>query len=282
MSQPVVSVTDRDFPTAVLERSRTIPVLVDFWAPWCGPCRVLGPVLERLASEYADRVEIVKLDTDDNPETARRFQISSIPAVKLYKDGAVAAEFVGALPEPRIRAFLDQHCPSAAAQRVEDARAALARGDLEAADRAIGDALAQSTDDPGALVVAARVAFARGELETAATLAGRISPRAREADEAQHVIALVELARVGAAGLETTEAAVTARPDDLDARYAYAGALVAASRWRDALEVLVDMVERKRKWNDEAARKAMLVIFAAVGIRAPLSEEFRHKLALLL
>lgn len=278
----ISAVSDHDFSEAVLARSRQLPVLVDFWAPWCGPCRMLAPVLERLAPEYADRVVMVKLDTDENPATAQRFEIRGIPAVKLYKDGAVIAEFAGAQPEPTIRAFLDKHCQSPAAEHVARAREALERGDLEAADRAVGDALAATTDHPGALIVAARVAYARGQLVDAAAMARLVSTRAREASEAHELIALVELAGAGSAGLEATAAAVAAAPDDLAARYAHAAALVGASRWREALDELLAIVQRDRKWNAEAARKAMLVVFAGIGMRDPLSERYRRKLMLLL
>ena len=280
MTPPVPAVTDHDFSAQVLERSRTLPVLVDFWAPWCGPCRMLGPVLERLAPEVGDRVTIVKLDTDQNPETAARFEIQGIPAVKLFRDGAVVAEFVGAQPEAKVRAFLDIHCPSPAAQHVERAKAAFELGDLEATDRAIGEALVATSDHPGALMLAARVAFARGQLADADAIAARIPTRAREASQAHELRALVDFSRAGAAGVAATEAAI--RPDDLASRYAHAAALAGASRWRDALDVLLAIVETNRRWNDEAARKAMLVVFAVIGPRAPLSDEYRRKLSLLL
>jgi putative thioredoxin len=280
---PLQEVTDRDFETTVLERSRSIPVLVDFWAPWCGPCRMLGPVLERLAAEYADRVAVVKLETDSNPEVASRYRISSIPAVKLFRDGKVVAEFVGALPESRVRAFLDEHCPGAADRAVAAAREALAGSDLAAAERHVATALAAKSDHPGALLVAARIAFARGQLDEAIALASRVSSKEpRDLEEAQAVRALAELAKLGAAGVEATAAEVARNPDDLAARYAHAAALVAAQRWREALDVLLSIVERDRRWNDEAGRKAMLTVFAALGVQHPLSSEYRRKLMVLL
>lgn len=272
-------VSDATFETAVIERSKTIPVLVDFWAPWCGPCRVLGPVLERLAGAYQDRVAMVKLETDANPEVASRYRISSIPAVKLFRDGQVAAEFVGALPEGRVRAFLDEHCPGAADRAVAAARAALEAHDLDAADRHVGEALAADGSHPGALVVAARVAFARGQLDDAIAIAGRVKSREpRDVDDAQAIRALAELARAGAAGLDATAAAAARDPGDLAARFAHAGALAGARRWREALDELLAIVERDKRWSDEAARKAMLTVFAAIGVHDPLANEYRRKL----
>ncbi|HEX2688728.1 MAG TPA: thioredoxin [Kofleriaceae bacterium] len=276
------AVTDHTFESAVLARSRTFPVLVDFWAAWCAPCRVLGPVLDRLAPEYADRVEIVKLNTDENPKVAGRYRITSIPTVKLFRDGEVAAEFVGALPEPRVRTFLDQHCPGPTDLAVAAARKALAAGDLEAADRHVGDVLAVRSDHPGALVIAAQLALVRGAVDDAIDIARRVSPRAREADDAQALLAIAEVARAGAAGLDATVAAVAARPQDLAARYAHAAALIVARRWREALDELLAIVERDRRWQDEAARKAMLAVFTTLGVRSALSDEYRRKLALLL
>lgn len=244
---------------------------------------MLGPVLERLAGEYADRVAVVKLETDSNPAVAGRYGISSIPAVKLFRDGSVVAEFVGALPESRVRAFLDEHCPSATDNAIGAARAALEAGDLDTADRLVGDVLAARSDHPAALVIAARTAFARGQLDDAIAIAARVtSQELRDVEDAQAIRALAELARAGSAGLDATSVAAARAPDDLTARYAHAGALVAAQRWREALDVLLTIVEANRRWNGEAGRKAMLTVFAALGIHHPLSDEYRRKLMLLL
>ncbi|HLU68425.1 MAG TPA: thioredoxin [Kofleriaceae bacterium] len=114
----VIDVTDDDFDIAVVERSRAVPVLVDFWAPWCGPCRMLGPVLERVAADMGGRLQVARLNVDENPTTAARFQVHGIPLVKLFCEGAAIAEFVGAVPETAVRAFLDQHLPCEAAGEV--------------------------------------------------------------------------------------------------------------------------------------------------------------------
>jgi putative thioredoxin len=274
--------TDATFAGDVVARSRAVPVLVDFWAPWCGPCRMLGPVLEKLAPEYAGRIEFVKLNTDENQAVARTQRIGSIPAVKLFKDGAVAAEFVGALPEAQVRAFLDQHCPGAAAELAAAAAAALETGDLDRASALAGDALAAESGHDGALLVAGHVALRRGQLDDAAALAAQIPGRANAFEDAQALLALIELARAGAAGVDATAAAAAAAPDDLAARHAHAAALAGAARWRDALDELLAVVERDKRWNDEAGRKAMLTIFAAIGVRHPTSDEYRRRLSLLL
>ncbi|MBK7535825.1 MAG: thioredoxin [Myxococcales bacterium] len=283
MSEAAVrDITDETFQAEVLARSHSVPVLVDFWAPWCGPCRMLGPVLERLAPQVADRVEIVRINTEDNQATPAQYQISGIPAVKLFRAGEVVAEFVGAQPEAQVRAFLDRHCPSALDQRVVEGQSALARGELDAAAKALGEVQAARADHPGALLGLAQVAYARGAMDDALALAQRVSPRSDEADQAQHLVELVDLARAGAAGIEATSAASRAAPDDPAARFAYAGALAAASRWSEALDELLALVERDRRWNHEAARKAMLVIFAAVGVQSPVAQAYRRKLAVLL
>lgn len=278
----VRDVTDETFETQVLARSHELPVLVDFWAPWCGPCRMLGPVLERLAPQVADRVDIVRLNTDEHQGAPSRYQVSGIPAVKLFVGGKVVAEFVGAKPEAQVRAFLDQHCPSELDRQAAEAKAALARGEREAAERALREVVAARPDHAASLVALARVLYLRGAQDEALELVTRVSSRADEYEEAQQLAALITLARQGAAGLEATEAAARAAPENLQARFEYAAALLAASSWRPALEELLAIVERDRRWNQEAARKAMLVAFAVIGAQAPLSQEYRRKLAVLL
>ncbi len=234
--------TDADFDARVLARSREVPVLVDFWAAWCGPCRVLGPVLEQVAGEYEGRVEVVKVDTDANQGVASRYGIRSIPAVKLFVGGAVAGEFVGAIPAGQVRAFLEEHLPNPAD---DEAAQALAR---------------------------AQAAFAAGDLERAEAEAAAIGPRTKSHAAAETLRGVIAFARA-AAGDD---------PDPRAEMYRRAAAHAGAGRWRDALDELVALVERDRRWNGEAARKAMLAIFAHLGVRSPTSDEYLKKLALLL
>jgi len=233
----VLEATDHDFDALVVERSKVVPVLVDFWAPWCGPCRVLGPVLERVGAELAGEVEVVKLDTDAHTAIAARYQISSIPAVKLFEDGAVVAEFVGALPEGRVRAFLDEHLPTGSVRR---ARAA------------------------------AEDALHAGDFARAIELARQVPASSKDWERMQAVIALAEAAARPASG------------DALGIAYAAAIDKLVARDHRGALDGLLAIVEKDRRWSDEAARKTMLAIFQLLGVRSPTSDEYRHRLALLL
>ena len=233
----VLAASDLDFDDVVIERSRTVPVLVDFWAPWCGPCRVLGPVLERVAADLAGQVEVVKVDTDAHPTLAGRFGISSIPAVKLFEAGEVAAEFVGALPEARVRAFLDQHLPTGAARQ--------ARAGAEAALRA-------------------------GDYDRAIELARGVPASSDDWDRMQAVIELAEASRA------PTE------PGPLGEAYAAALARMRSGDHPGALDGLLGIVEKDKRWHDEAARKTMLAVFRLIGIRSPLSDEYRKRLAILL
>ena len=282
MSRHTTDATDADFDSAVLARSHQVPVLVDFWAEWCGPCRMLGPVLDKVAASYGERLAVVKVDTDANQRVARQYGIRSIPAVKLFKDGQVVDEFVGAQPEPRVRSFLDKHLPDEDMRDAAAVVSGLAAGDLAAATRAVDALAARAPEHPRTRLARARLALARGDLDGAGALLDAIPLSADEFEPAQTLATFLEHARAGAAGISDTGAVAAGRPDDPGARYAYGCALAAAGRHREALDELLASVERDRRWNDEAARKAMLAIFAVVGVRAPLSDEYRRKLSVLL
>src|SRR5438477_6916737 len=154
----VVEVTDANFGQAVLEESRTRPVVVDFWAEWCQPCRLIGPVLERLAAQHEGAFLLGKLDVDANPQAAAAFRIQSIPAVKAFRDGAVVNEFIGAIPEQAIRQFVGTLLPSGADQLAEQGFLAEAAGSMEEAERAYQAALSEDPKHVGAAVGLARLA----------------------------------------------------------------------------------------------------------------------------
>jgi putative thioredoxin len=284
----MIDVGDDEFEADVLERSGDVPVLVDFWAPWCGPCRVLGPVLERLEAAAGGRFELAKVNVDQSPQAAARYGIRGIPAVKLFRDGQVVGEFVGALPERQVAAFLDQHVPDEASQQAAVAAERLAAGDLEAARAAAAAVLAGEPAAAAASTahaVMARVALAGGDLDAAQTHARAVASSAPEWEAVQAVIEAAELGR-GAratgdpAALEARIAA--APPGELDDVFALAIQRALAGDSRGGLELLLGLVERDRRWRDDAARKAMLTVFQLIGLRSPLSDEYRRRLSILI
>jgi putative thioredoxin len=238
--------TTATFEREVLEASKSLPVIVDFWAPWCAPCRALAPVLEKLAAEYAGRVKLVKVNTDENPELASAFGIRSIPAVFGFRDGRPAAQFLGALPEGQVRAFIEKLLPSASELALERAERMFGEGRLDDAEQELAKVRADPDWD-------ARVeALRRGIAD------------AREAE--------------GGPGEAELRARLAADPTDHEARLALAARHAAARRWREALEELLEIVRRDKDWRDGEARKRMLAIFNLAG-DADLVSDYRRKLA---
>jgi len=274
----IVDVGDADFERAVLERSRAVPVVVDFWAPWCGPCRTLGPMLERLAREHAGAFVLAKVDVDQAPAIAEAFRIQSIPAVKAFRDGALVAEFMGAQPEGVVRQFLAGILPTEADRLASEGERRAAAGEASA-ESAFKDALALDARQPRALLGLARVHAARAENADALTLLERVSPNAAVARDAERLAAELRT-RVDATGDEATlRARVAANLDDLDARYQLGRVLAARGKHEDALAELLEVVRRDPRYADEAARRAMLDIFEVLGARDPVTEKYRSELA---
>jgi putative thioredoxin len=284
----VIDADDSDFDDAVLARSGEIPVLVDFWAAWCGPCRTLGPVLERIAAGAGDRFELVKVDVDRSPQVAARYGIQGIPAVKLYRDGEVIGEFVGALPERQVQAFLDHHLPGEATRSAREAAALLAAGDAAGARAAAGAALAAGGAGPAgstAHAVLARLDLGASQLDDATAHARAVAGAAPEWDAAQAVIEAAELGRAALAAGDrpALEARIAAAPPgDMADGFALAIHRMLGGDHRGALEQLIGLVERDRRWRDEAARRAMLTVFQLIGLRSPLADEYRRRLTILL
>jgi putative thioredoxin len=245
MSAHAVDVTTPDFEREVLEASRSLPVMVDFWAPWCAPCRALTPILEKLAAEYAGRIKLVKVNSDENQELAAAFGVRSIPDVIAFRDGKPAAHFLGAQPESQVRAFIDKLLEEADNEaRLAQVQRLIDQGRLDEAE-ALLDAVRFDVDlEPRIDALRAAIRFARSG-----------------ADEGK----LREM--------------LAANPDDHAARFALAGAYAAAKRYREALDELLEIVERDKSWDDEAARKQILNIFNLAEGEPDLVAEYRRKLA---
>ncbi len=266
-----VDVRSDNFDTEVIARSYQVPVVVDFWADWCGPCRVLGPVLERLADESGGSWALVKIDTTRAPDLAQEFGIQGIPAVKAFVDGQVVDEFVGALPEGRIRDWLKGFVVDEADELVTKGDAAR-QSDPEVARARYAEALGLR-EHPAALLGLAELS----PPTEARALLGRL-PVKLDGPLAARKAALELAIEAGDVDPAELRRRVAANPDDLDARWALAHAHAARGDHETALELLLELVRSHRSFRDDGARKAMLAIFDAIGSQTPLVHEYRRKL----
>jgi len=276
---PVRNISGREFATAVVERSKTVPVVVDFWAPWCGPCRVLGPMLEREVAALDGKVEMVKVDTDQNPELSAAFQIQGIPAVKAFVGGQVADEFVGAQSLEAVRAFLQRLVPSEASVKLGQARAALAENRTDDAAALLRDVLDDRQLGDEAAWELARLYITGGRAEEA----GPVLDRLEQGPLAERAASLRRLAGFAAeaaafGGADKARAAIATDDKNWQARYALACALAVAGDYGGALEELLTIVARQRKFRDDAARLAMLALFEHLGSENELVQHYRRQL----
>jgi putative thioredoxin len=278
MAEFLIEVGDQNFESAVIERSKQTPVVVDFWAAWCAPCRTLGPVLERLAQEYGGQFILAKVNVDQNPELSAALNISSIPMVLGFRDGQAVAEFVGAVPEAAVRKFLARVLPS-------EADSVAAEGDALRATGKMGDAQAQFKRalelDPRcerALVGLAAILASHDDHDEALTLLDRVGPGPLS-QEAAKLAAEIRVRQGGGGDEQQLRARVAAAPTDLEARFLLAQVLAAASKHQEALGQYLETVRRNRQFRDDAARKAMLDIFDLLGPEHELTTRYRSELA---
>jgi len=281
MNEWTVDVSEQDFEQSVVQRSHEVPVVIDFWAPWCGPCRALGPTLEKLAEEQQGKFILAKINIDENPMLAQAFQIQSIPAVKAVRNGALAGEFLGAQPEPNVRRFIEQLMPSEAESLAVEAQRLEETGKAQGAESLYRAALAKETNQPLALLGLARVLVQRGEENDAQTLLTRIPNTVPEHPAAQQLLAQLRLKQTGASAGDEQKYRdrLAADQNDLDARFELSQVLAAVGRFEEALTELLTIVKKDRKFRDEGARKAMLEIFEVIGARSDLAEHYRSELA---
>lgn len=280
-TQWVKQVDGSSFARDVLEMSKQTPVLVDFWATWCGPCRTLGPVLEKLANEMQGRFILAKIDSDSNQDLARQYGVRGIPAVMLFVDGAKVGDFTGALPESQVRRFLDKSLPSAVDKQVQQAKVLEARQDLEGAVRLYQAALMDNPAHVAGLLGLTRVLLAAGRMEEAQASFSTLKPHEQESVEAR-VLAAKLCFSAHAGDTAVWEARVADNPNDLAARLGLGEALIAQEHYEAGLEQFLEVVRRDRKFNEEAGRKAVIRVFDLLGPRHPLVATFRPRLSALL
>jgi len=280
----VFDATEADFEERVLKASAATPIVVDFWAPWCAPCRAFGPLLQRVVESYGGRARLAKVNVDQNPGLAAALRIQSIPAVKVFVDGKVGAEFTGALPEGELRRVLELILPSEADTLVAEGDRLLRDGDRAAAKEKYQEVLKGQPRHPAAALRLARLALEDGDAETARELTSRVDAGAPEHDEAQGILARFELADHCNAkgGKEVCARRAEQNPDDLDARYDLACCLAAEGAYQDALEELLGILGKDKGYRDGAAKDAMVCIFSVVGQRSKLADTYRDRLTSLL
>ena len=283
----IKNTTTKDFMRDVIDASRDVPVLVDFWAPWCGPCRQLTPILEKAVRGAKGAVKLVKLNIDDHPEIPGQMGIQSIPAVFAFQDGRPVDGFMGALPESRVAAFIARLVGDTVADTaadIEAAEAALASGDLNTAAQLFGEVLQQDGENVQAIAGLAKCYIKTDDLARAEQTLALVPPARAEAAPVASVRAALELARkaVETGDVETLRAKLAAEPKEPQTRFDLALALNAKGDRNGALDELLTLVAKNRSWNDDAARKQLLQLFDAWGPADPATVSGRQKLSSLL
>ena len=290
--QAIKESSSAEFAEDVIVSSQEVPVIVDFWAEWCGPCKQLGPIIEKIVLEKAGSVKLVKIDIEKSPEIAQQLQVQSIPAVFAFINGQPIDGFVGAQPESQIRSFIERVIkksggtePSPLEQALSQAENLLKTGDTRNAGALYSQILQQQSENTLAISGLAKCLMAEGKIDAARELIDEVPSDKIDDPDIRSVRAGLELAGDGAEAAHQSEILkkeILADPENYQARYDLALALFAKGNKEDAVDNLLFIIKKNREWNDDAARKQLVKIFDALGAEDPATLYGRQQLSLIL
>jgi putative thioredoxin len=285
-SDIIKNTTTATFVADVIEASHKVPVIVDFWAQWCGPCKQLTPILEKVVRASKGKVRLVKMNIDEHPEVAGQLQIQSIPAVFAFSQGQPVDGFMGALPESQVKTFVQRLIGPDAddAAGVEEAQRLFDEGDIAGAAQLYGAVLKNDRENADAIGGLSKCYVRLGDLARAEQVLSMTPPAKQTAEAYLSAKAALELAKKAEPSADTAplEKAIAANPRDWDARFKLALALVAKGKREDALDHLFEIVRKDRAWNDDAARQQLVELFEAWGPKDPLTQAGRQRLSSIL
>jgi putative thioredoxin len=270
-----------NFQQVVIEGSRQAPVIVDFWAPWCGPCRSLKPIMEKLAEEYQGKFILAKVNSDENQELATQYGVRGIPNVKAFIDGAMADEFSGALPESQVREFIDNLIPSPADDLRAQAGELFRSGNAADALQLLAQASQLDPQNEWVRVDAAEIMLSLNETDEVKRLIDSLSSAVKADERVTRLLAKLQFAGSAHDGQQEAELQqrIAANPADLDARLQLANLLIAGQQYAAGLDQLLEIVQRDRGFNDDIGRKTILSVFTLLSGEGNIVAEYRRKLA---
>jgi putative thioredoxin len=285
-SDIIKNTTTATFVADVIEASRKVPVIVDFWAPWCGPCKQLTPILEKVVRASKGKVRLVKMNIDEHPEVAGQLQIQSIPAVFAFSQGQPVDGFMGALPESQVKAFVERLIGPDADDLagIDEAQRLFDEGDIAGAAQLYGAVLKNDRENADAIGGLAKCYVRLGDIARAEQVLAMTPPAKQTSAAYLSAKAALELAKKAEPSADTAplEQAIAANPRDWDARFKLALALVAKGKREEALDQLFEIVRKDRGWNDDAARQQLVELFEAWGPKDPLTQSGRQRLSSIL
>jgi putative thioredoxin len=277
-------VSEQDFQADVLEKSKAVPVVVDFWAPWCGPCQVLKPILEKLAEEYQGKFFLAKINADENQALSAQFGVRGIPSVKAVYKGKIVNEFSGALPEPAVREFLNQIIPNESEIKRQQAMAVYESGDTQAALALLNEAVELDDNNVNAKINLAMLLFESHDLQAAKEIIEKLPASAQLEDSIKELLTKIELSERASELPDKRTLLEQIQQDDmnLQARLDLANHYISEQAYDEAIELLFDVLKKDRHYGDDIARKTMLSIFTLLGPQDSRVRSARKTLASLL